>query len=166
MIRRWILGAILLTLATPASADSCDALLAAHVKELHTPHRYDNKITRDDRVELELTEISVNGRRFVKTSSPVRLEGWQVHPWDPDREAEAYRKASARNEPDCHADGTDAIDGEPTDIITSMNANGFTTHTWISRATGLPVKEESEPHESQTSHSTYSYKDITAPDTN
>jgi len=175
MIRKWILGAFLLTLATPASAGSCDALLAAHDKEAHTPHRYDNKVLRGDRLELELTEIAVNGKTYAKTTSTVRPEGWRAgmlrpqawrdRTWDPDKDAAVYRKASARNAPDCHADGTDAIDGDPADIIISVNANGFTTRSWISRATGLPMKEESLPYGDQTTLSTYSYNDVTPPDT-
>jgi len=151
------------------------ALLAAHDKEAHTPHRYDNKVLRGDRLELELTEIAVNGKTYAKTTSTVRPEGWRAgmlrpqawrdRTWDPDKDAAVYRKTSARNAPDCHADGTDAIEGEPTDIITSVNANGFTTRSWISRTTGLPMKEESLPYGDHTTLSTYSYNDVTAPDT-
>jgi len=162
----WLVGAMLLLLATQAGADSCDALMAAYDREVHTPHRYDNTVMHDGKLEMEITEIAVGGKTYIKMDGMFRSLSWGVSAWEPDKAAETYRRLTAKNEPTCHADGTDTIDGEPTDIIASVSANGFTTRTWISRASGLPVKEEGEPDGGRTSVSTYSYDNVTAPDTN
>jgi hypothetical protein len=164
---RCALAATLLSLlATRAPADSCDALVAAFDKEAHTPHHYDNVVMHDGKLEMEITEIAVAGKTYIKMDGMFRSLSWGVSAWDPDKEAETYRRLTAKNEPTCHADGTDTIDGEEADIIASVTANGFTTRTWISRLTGLPVKEEGEPEGGRTSVSTYSYNNVTAPDTN
>jgi hypothetical protein len=166
MMDRWIWGAILITLATPAAADSCDALMAAYDKEAHTPHRYVNTVVHDGKVETELTDISVGGKTFIKMSGMFSSVGWAVNAWDPDKDVASFRQFTAKNQPTCRADGTETVDGDLADIIVSVNANGFTTRLWVSRATGLPVKEEGEPKDGRTVHATYSYTDITAPDTN
>jgi hypothetical protein len=161
-----LVGAILSLFATEAAADSCYALAVAFDKEAHTPHRYDNVVMHDGKLEMEIIEIAVGGKTYIKMDGMFRSLSWGVSAWDPDKEAETYRRLTAKNEPTCHADGTDTIDGEQTDIIISVNTNGFTTRTWISRVTGLPVKEEGEPDGGRTSVSTYSYNNVTAPDTN
>lgn len=141
-------AAILVQTTHPASADACDPYVAAMVKFKHTPHLQETTVgTQTGGGHFDLvTKTIFTGDALYE----LKKGTWKKTKADGDQQEEAFRKAQSSYMQYCHSDGTEAIDGDTADIVATHGESSsvlpelvVTDHRiWISRQSGLPLKEE------------------------
>jgi len=169
---------ILVQTTLPACADACDPYVAAMVKLAHTPHLKETTIgaqTGGGHFDL-VTKTIFMGDAFYE----LRKGAWKKTARSGDQQEEIFHKAQSRYTVSCHSDGTEMIDGDIADIVSTQGASSTvppepiaTDHRiWISRQSGLPLKEEdrisiTNPGGDVSSVETtvkYEYNDVHAPE--
>jgi hypothetical protein len=143
-------AAILVQTTMPACADACDPYVTAMVKFEHTPHIK----------ETTLGEQTGGGHFALATKTIFTgdaLYEWKKDAWTKtetsgDQQEKSFREAQGRYTISCRSDGGEAIDGDIADIVATHSESATVApepvatdqRIWISRKSGLPLKEEEQ----------------------
>jgi hypothetical protein len=134
----------------PACADACDPYAAAMVKFEHTAHLK----------ETTLGEQTGGGHFALATKTIFTgnaLYEWKKGAWTKtetsgDEQEKSFREAQTRYTISCRSDGTETIDADIADIVSLHSESASVApepvatdqRIWISRKSGLPLKEEEQ----------------------
>ncbi|HEX3673826.1 MAG TPA: hypothetical protein VHU87_06095 [Rhizomicrobium sp.] len=158
-----VLAAAMLVAAEPAWAGDCDALTAAIVKKIHTPHRETMLAQSPGTGAMTITMVYVGGKEYLTVSV---MRTWTISTETAESKEAWYRQKTIENQETCHPDGSETIGTEVFDIVAAHSIIGAVTadeRTWISRTTGLPLKADITDSDGLTTHDSWDYDAIQPP---
>jgi len=146
--------AVLLTTATPAVADSCDAVTAALLKGLNAPWHLTTtlKVIGKDTKTYEV--INTADRTFQREGKGKWHE--KLRHLDLD---EAQIRRDWANSASCHDGGKETLGSESAVVVWHRQDTRF----WISEASGLILKSETVERPATLTNE-YAYDNISAPE--
>ena len=165
-MKRLALAVIVALQSTAANAAGCDEVMAAGIKSLGVPSKL-TIVTAGIRIMPSTTVvITVDGKRYSKRDK----RPWIMTPFDRAAAEAGYRSTFSGADNECKAAGSGVLNGSATDMFDSnySDAHGAPVHEhiWISRVTGLPIREEvTSVNGSFNLHTTTTmeYEDVHAP---
>lgn len=152
----------LLTAAAPALAGDCDLMTAAWVRQLYLPRHITQVATLNGKT-LSVESIWLDAKFYIRPSDKTV---WTIVDQPADAAEATYRKAAADGGETCQAEPSEVVGGAVFDVVFThrMGHQGpFDTRTWISRATGLPTRSESDMESGGHVSTTIGYDNIAAP---
>lgn len=158
--------AFVLTFPNAAYAGGCDAVMAAGLKSLGVPNKLTIVTAGLHIMPSTSFVITVDGKRYARRDN----RPWIMTRFDQAAAEAGYRGTFTGADNECKAAGSDVLNGTATDVFDSnySDARGAPVHEriWISRGTGLPLREEATSINGSFSlrtTTTMEYEDVHAP---